>query len=405
MLTRPPGRLILARVDDVPGFGWRRVDPAATPVEPVEPAPVTVDRRRRMSNGLVTVEVDPTDGTFSIDGLKGFGRLVDDGDAGDTYNYSPPAQDLLVDRPETVRVELVETGPLRARVRVVAGYRWPERVVDQARTGERLVEVTTTLELQAGERLVRVTTAFDNTCRDHRLRTWLPLPRPATSSRAECAFAEVERTLSGEGGPTEVAMATFPSRRFVQAGELTVVHEGLLEYELVDLTPVGGDRAPEAHALALTLLRSTGMLSQGPMHHRPLPAGPTIAVEGPQMAGPHQVRYAVQTGEADPYALVDDAFLPLVLVDPGRIAGMADRPAGPESSGQALGVSGAEVSSVMRTGGGQLVVRVWNPSDRPTTVVIEGRQGWLVDLRGHPVEPFEGRFELAPWRIATATLV
>jgi hypothetical protein len=140
------------------------------------------------------------------------------------------------------------------------------------------------------------------------------------------------------------------------------------------------------------------------MHHRPLPAGPIIAMEGPQMAGPHEVRYAVQTGEADPYALVDAAFLPLLVADPTRILGMANHGAGPESAGQALDVSGAEVSSVTRTPGGQLQVRVWNPSDQPTTAVIDGRQGWLVDLRGHPVAPFEGRFELGPWRIATAVL-
>ena len=39
-----------------------------------------------------------------------------------------------------------------------------------------------------------------------------------------------------------------------------------------------------------------------------------------------------------------------------------------------------------------------------TTVTIEGRQGWLVDLRGRPIAPFEGRFPLGPAQIATAVL-
>ena len=47
------------------------------------------------ANGLVTVAVDPADGTFAIDGLAGFGRLVDGGDLGDSYNYSPPGGDSL----------------------------------------------------------------------------------------------------------------------------------------------------------------------------------------------------------------------------------------------------------------------------------------------------------------------
>src|SRR5690606_7293174 len=118
--------------------------------------------------------------------------------------------------------------------------------------GSQTVEVCTTLELHAGDDLLRVHVAFDNHgVRDHRLRVHLPLPQPAATSVAECAFATVERGLTAEGGPTEAAMATFPSRRFVSAGGLTVAHEGLLEYELVDLDPAGS----EAATMAVTLLR------------------------------------------------------------------------------------------------------------------------------------------------------
>ena len=41
-------------------------------------------------------------------------------------------------------------------------------------------------------------------------------------------------------------------------------------------------------------------------------------------------------------------------------------------------------------------------SDAPLT--IDGRAGWLVDLRGRPLAPFEGSFTLEPFRIATAVL-
>ena len=34
----------------------------------------------------------------------GLGRLVDDGDEGDTYNYSPPAFDSVVDWPDSCTV-------------------------------------------------------------------------------------------------------------------------------------------------------------------------------------------------------------------------------------------------------------------------------------------------------------
>jgi alpha-mannosidase len=311
---------------------------------------------------------------------------VDDGDDGDTYNYSPPATDIVVERPLSVKVDVVESGPVRGRLRVVRRYAWPERVIDGARVGECAIDVVTTLELHTGEQLVRVETSFDNTCRDHRLRSWFPLPSPADVSRAECAFAVVERGLTAEGGPHEYGLPTFPSRRFVSAGGLTVLHEGLLEYELVD----------SGRALALTLLRCTGKLSGTDMAYRPWPAGPPVRVEGAQMRGRQVLRYAVHVGDADPYALADDAFLPLEVV---VAAGSGERP----SAGTALQVHGAEVSAVVRRGGA-LEVRVFNASGKDTTVVTDGRRGWLVDLRGRPVEPFDGSFPLRAWGIATIRL-
>ncbi|HVF15061.1 MAG TPA: glycoside hydrolase family 38 C-terminal domain-containing protein, partial [Acidimicrobiales bacterium] len=351
-----------------------------------------------MANGLVTVAVDPTDGTFSVDTLRGLDLLVDDADAGDTYNYSPPEGDIAVDAPVSVEVDIREHGPLRAALHVVRTFEWPERLEDgRERVGQRRVEVVTRLELRAGERLVRVTTSFDNPCRDHRLRAWFPLPVPATSSRAECAFGTVERGLLAEGGVTERGLPTFPSRRFVSAGGLTVVHEGLLEYELVD----------DGTALALTLLRCVGVLSGTELAYRPMPAGPPLPVEGAQMPGRHVLRYAAAvgdptsgdptTGGLDSYALADDAFLPL-LVTAG--SGTGGRPA----TGSALAVTGAQVSAVRRIVGGVLEVRVFNPSEREATVDLGDRSGWLVDLRDRPLQPVTGSFRLRPWGIATVHL-
>ncbi|MGH9282329.1 MAG: glycoside hydrolase family 38 C-terminal domain-containing protein, partial [Acidimicrobiales bacterium] len=386
-VDQPPARRVVARVAAVPGYGWKTWAPAPPGVAPVRAEGATV-----LDSGLVRVEVDPATGTFSVGGLAGFDRLVDGGDHGDTYNWSPPDHDTVVDHPEEVAVDVLEAGPWRARLRARRTFAWPEHIDDtsRSRVGRHQVEVATTIELHAGERLVRVHTTFDNTCRDHRLRAHLPLPAPAASSRAECAFAIVERGLEAEGGPTEAPLPTFPSRRFVQAGGLTVVHEGLLEYELVDI------RDGHAHELALTLLRATGMLSRVEMTTRPLPAGPPDRIEGPQLQGRVEARYAVHAGDADPYALVDDAFLPLLVVD---AAGGSLPP-----EGSALSVEGAEVSALRGDGAGRLELRVFNPTPAPTTVRIAGRSGWLVDLRGRPLTPFDGAFDLGPWAIATALL-
>ncbi|MBW3668721.1 MAG: alpha-mannosidase [Actinobacteria bacterium] len=373
-IEQPPSRRVLVRVDDVPGFGWKLWEMAPATVEPV----VVGDDGMSMANGLVSAAVDSGDGTFSVDGVAGFDRLVDSLDCGDTYNYCPPENDVVVDTPSSVDVRVLERGPIRARLEVTRSFTWQDRAV----------VVVTVLELQAGERAVRVHTTFDNPVGDHRLRAVFPIPDgPVSSSSAECAFAVVTRGLTAEGGPSELGLPTFPSRRFVRAGALTVVHEGLLEYEVVD----------EGRALALTLLRATGMLSRVELAYRPLPAGPPIPLDGPQMLGRCEARYAVCTDpDADPFALVDDMFLPLEVVS---APGGGTRP----DTGSALSVTGAEVSAVVRVDDG-LEVRVFNPTPSPTVVSFGPQSGWLVDLVGRPLAPFDGSFELRAFGIATARL-
>jgi mannosylglycerate hydrolase len=414
VLDQPPVRRILARQQDVPGFGWFRFTPArlehpvrvdATGAHQAASAavggnehPHTVDPDGvTMTNGMVTVVVDGDDGTFSIDGIAGYGQLVDGGDHGDTYNYSPPAVDSVVDRPDAVTVAVDEQGPVRATVTIRSTYRWPDRVDDTTKTrvGGHPVEVVTSVELRADEPVVRVRARFTNPCRDHRVRVHLPLRRPADSSRAESAFTVVERGLTAEGRAEELGTPTFPSRRFVSSGGLTVVHDGLLEYELIDIDGSGPeDRS--ARTLALTVLRATGMLSRLGMSTRPLPAGPMTPLEGPQMLGPVEVRYALAVGDVDPFVMADDVLVPLEMA---ASHGGGDRP----DQGSALTVEGAEVSAVRRRAG-QVEVRVFNPSSEDTVVEVVGRSGWLVDLRGRPIAPFEERFPLRAEGIATARL-
>ncbi len=228
----------------------------------------------------------------TVDGISvaGLGRLVDGGDGGDTYNYSPPDIDRIVDRPDAVRIETIESGPVRARIRIESDYTWPACAIgDDRACSERSdatvgVTVVTTLEVRPDERFLRVAHELDNQARDHRLRAHFPLPTRVEGSDAECAFTVVHRDLTAEGGTHEFGLPTFPSRRFVDASDgnagCALLHDGLLEYEVVD----------DGNELALTLLRATGWLSRSEPSLRPNPAGPPVAVNGAQMLGGQRVR-------------------------------------------------------------------------------------------------------------------
>jgi hypothetical protein len=390
-MDQPSTRRIVARTAEVPGYGWSAFTPA--PLAHAVEASDAADEPVVLANGLVRVEIDRASGTFALDGLAGYGRLVDGGDLGDSYNYSPPRQDSFVDTPQSVEVQVSERGPVRARARIVSTYAWPDHVdgSSQARVGQHQVVVETDVEVRADDGAVRVTTSLVNPSGDHRLRVHLPLPEPAAESHAESAFTVVTRGLTAEGCANEFGLPTAPANRFVTAGRLTAAHEGVCEYELIDIE----DGA--ARTLALTVLRSTGMLSRLGMAYRPFPAGPLTPVEGLQMRGKRvTLRYALALDCDDPYALADDLLLPLETT---ASLGGGTRPA----SGSELTVHGAEVSALQRVGG-VLELRVFNPTPAPTVVSVPGRAGWLVDLRGYPTEPFEGSFELRAFGIATARL-
>jgi hypothetical protein len=403
-VRRAPARRVLLATDPVPAFGWRTYQPAD---EAVPARPVTCNDHA-LRNEHMAVEVDTEAGTFTLathDGLRveGLNRYVNGGDGGDTYNYSPPADDRVVDRPIGVSVEVVEPGPLRARVLVTSRYEWPTHAEGDERSCAKRsdttvpVEVRTTLELRAGEPFVRVRTELDNPARDHRLRAHFPLPAPVTGSDAECAFAVVHRGLTAEGGPSEVGLPTFPSRRFVDCSDgqvgLALVHDGLLEYEVVE----------DGTEVALTLLRAVGYLSRLEPALRPNPAGPPLPVNGAQMPGRQAVEYAVVLHRGDwrrahLYELADDVLVPL---DRAPVAGVGGtRP----QTGSLLDVAGAQVSACHRQPGG-LVLRLFNPTPDPATARVrlaeDPASGWVVDLRGRSLHAFDGTVELAPAQVVT----
>ncbi|MDX2649774.1 glycoside hydrolase family 38 C-terminal domain-containing protein [Streptomyces sp. PA03-1a] len=367
-----------------------------------------------LSNGLAEVVI-AADGTLEVTGadgtvLRGVGRLVDGGDRGDSYNYGPPAHDLLVSEPTEVAVELLENGPLRSRVRITRVYPWPAALSpDRDVRGDRTVPtpVETLVELRAGEPFVRVTTSFLNQAADHRLRFHVPLPRPAAGSASAGQFAVTERGLTAEGGWGEYPIPTFPASSFVSAGAATVLLDHATEYELT----AGGAE------LAVTLLRAIGSISVNIHPLRDEPAASEIPAPGAQDLGVRiENRFAVlpsATGwqAADAVALAEE-FRNDVLVTRGTAPAGGQLP--PDTAGVRVDGTDVFVSSVRRVTGDELgagtEVRLVAMSDTGSTARVTGAFGRVttVDLLGRPLAtaPAEGALELAlgPWEIRTIVL-
>ncbi|MDQ3669644.1 MAG: alpha-mannosidase, partial [Actinomycetota bacterium] len=393
-------RRVLAAAVPAPPLGW-------SAVRPVSGRGIVADRvdvsGGAMRNGLLDVEVEPA-GTLRVRAggvdLSGVGRLVDGGDAGDTYNYAPPAVNKLVEAPEDVRVETRAAGPVAGRLHIVRTYAWPRATDQKSRGAETAtVEVETEVELRAGEPFLRFRFSFENPCSDHRLRAHIPLAVRAEGSAAEGQFAVVERRLEAEGGAGEVALPTFPARGFVDAGGVAVLLQHVLEYEVLEGTE-----------LALTILRATGLISRNTNSFRAEPAGPEIAVPGAQGRGPRSVAFALlphagSWSEARVLTQMERYAHPFVTV-----SGAGEGDALEAASGLELQGDGVVLSSLRRRGDG-LEVRLVCESPQATTATLRGAFSDVreVDLLGRAT----GRamtvrdrliLELAPWEIRTLQL-
>jgi alpha-mannosidase len=356
----------------------------------------------------VEVQVRP-DGCLRVSGggatLDGVGRLVDGGDSGDSYTYAPPTTDLEVVEPAAVAVAPAAGGPLRAAIEVVRSYRWP-RGLDGAGGAARSAElvevaVTTTVELRAGEPFVRLRVAFDNPCVQHRVRLHVPLATAAGTSAAEGQFAVVERGLVAEGGHGEVPLPTFPARGFVAAGGAAVLLDHVTEYELV----------AEGGELALTLLRSVGLISRDTNPYRVEPAGPEVEIPGAQRIGPVSATMAVLPYQgtwaaAGVGAQAERYRHELVAVD-GR------GPEGPleEVAGLQIAGDGGTVLSSLRRRGDWLELRLVREHPDPGAVTVSGRftSARACDLLGRAGPPLSAAggtldLELGAWEIRTVQL-
>jgi len=342
-----PRRKIVAQVP-TPALGWTAVRPVRRGGEVEHPVVV---EPARMSNGLVSVSVHD------------LGRIVEGRDVGDTYNYAPSGDDVLVDEPEQVSTEIVEAGPVRGKLEVTRTYRWQGTPVD----------VLTSVEVRVGEPFYRLRFSWDNRLSDHRVRFHLPLPERAEHSLAEGQFALVQRGLVAEGGYGEVPLPTFPARGLVAAGGVAVLLDHVVEYELVD----------EGRELALTLLRSVGLISRNVHPYRENPAGPELPVPNAQLHGPWSVGFAVYPSLEDPLAAMEH-YQHDFLIAGGR---NNDDSRLREQAGLELAGHGVLLSALRRKGPG-LEARIVNESPSRRTATLAGQA-----------------LELRPWEIRSASAV
>ena len=387
---------------DVPGFGYRTYA-----VEYGQPSSAAPTAPPRIENECFSVEVDPRDGTLSVDDkrtgqrLEGLNRLIDGGDRGDEYNYCAPDPDVIVDAPAAApRVRLLEKGPARQTLEVRMEYRLPARLTAKRRRSRRTVRcrIRLLVSLSLGVPRIDIRTEFENLAEDHRLRAHFPAGVATDVSHAEQHFGVVERPLAlPEADETwaEQPVGTHPQKTFVDANDgsrgLLIANRGLPEYELLDTA--------RGVTTALTLLRCVGWLSRDDYPARRGHAGPQLPTPAAQCPGHHTFEYAIiphAGGWEEAYAEAHRFAVPL------RARWNAPRRAAVRPHGAGLNPANASLLDVEGNGlvvtavkraddGAGVVVRLYNTLDGPAAGRLRLAEPWrraeLVDMKEDALGP------------------
>src|SRR6202030_1258941 len=374
--------------------------------------PVTA-AARWLENAQLSCEL-LSDGTLTVadrqTGLqyRGLHRLVDEGDAGDEYNFSPPALNpQLADPVRNLSSTIVETGPLRASLEarfdlaVHDGLR-PDRHARSDR--QTVLPIRLAISLEADTPRLDIELEIINRSPDHRLRAHFPLPFQVSESAADTPFHVTRRPVIGprrDPGAAELELPTYPMWSFTDVSDgragFALIADGLHEYEVLPGNP---------QQVALTLLRSVGWLSRDDLTTRTGHAGPGLETPGAQVLGGHRLRYSLYFHEGDwerggVWRMAESTLTPLV-------AGRGPTITGPGTRIELAPDSVQMTALVPRPDGYDL--RVLNASDAPQEASIDFEPAPVevtaITLAGEPLGSLldsDGvvRLALPAWKIAT----
>jgi alpha-mannosidase len=383
---------------------------SVTDTRPVAPSAASASR---LENAVLSCDVNP-DGTVTVVDKRtgrrylGLHRLVDDGDAGDEYNFSPPAGNSAPPHPvRRLASRVIDPGPLRGRLEVrfeLAVFSGLSADRQRRASGETMLPVRLLLSIEADTPRLDIDLEVMNRATDHRLRVHFPLPFATTGSAADTPFHVTRRSAikaRRDPGAPELELPTYPMWSFVEASgggaSLALIADGLHEYELCP------GAQPE---LALTLLRSVGWLSRDDLSTRTGHAGPAMETPGAQVPGLHRLRYhlffhAGDWEQASVWRAAESALLPLVV---GRGPAVTSPPPSIQLDPDCIQMSGC----LPRPDGYDL--RVLNASDRPqeATVQLRPQPAEVVSLtlagdvrQRYSASAQPVRLSMRPWEIAT----
>jgi len=296
----------------------------------------------------------------------------DTGDAGDTYNYSPPEKDeYFTSLDSQARIKIQKNGSYMLEANVKIAIKVPSGLSIDGKTRsekKKRIQIESRVSLASGSRFVSIHTRIANIARDHRMQVLFPCGLKSRFSFAEEQFGVIQRPNKREEekywikeGWTEKPLTIYPQQTFVDVHKekqgLAILNRNITEYEVIE---------DDQSVIAITLFRGFGAMGRPNLVVRPGRAS-GLEIETPDalLLGQLEFDYAIfpHEGQFDEVAQQANIFnAPMLTV-------MADRHTGvlkPDDCSIAISPSTLNFSCLKKAEKeNALILRVYNSAPDP----------------------------------------
>lgn len=280
--------------DLIPGLGYKTfyIGPKKTE-QPLADVVTASAKERRMENKYLLVQIESNGSVTVTDKISGrifksIAYFEDGADCGDTYNYSYPEQDTLINSLNSkAQITLIDQGPLLAQFKIELSMPLPASLSGNRKKRSKKTSrfpIVTYVKIESNSARLDFHTRLKNVVKDHRLRVMFPTnietcrsfsDKPFDVDESPVSFSDYPQELPDNikqimiGARESVPGSSLPLQSFCylkdEKGGAAIITRGLTEYEIT-----------EKHKIALTLFRSVGWLARGDLLTRVGDAGPMI---------------------------------------------------------------------------------------------------------------------------------
>lgn len=267
-----------------------------------------------MENRWIRVEINEDGSLNLVDKLsqvcyKRIGYFEDGGEIGDTYDYSYPKNDRVINTLDRkASITLLESGPIYALFKIEHRVKLPSGLApDRLRRSESevLYPILTLVRLSANAPTLDFKTIINNVAKDHRLRVVFPTDIETRYSHSDQQLDVAKFKIKPEAYPEEVPegmviagkdlvqVASKPQKNWVDLTNgsrgFALLSSGLPEYEVY----------PLRNSIALTLLRCVGWLARTDLLTREGDVGWEFFTPEAQCLGKYEFNYSILPHRGD----------------------------------------------------------------------------------------------------------